>query len=1445
MNLYQKIGRFRSVYNTSVAFLLLLAAGLLPSHTSKGQFRPGMEDWEDHFGFTGVYGTVHAMAADNEGNIYLGGSFNLVNDGSGFRPVLNIVRWDGETFHDLGAGVQGTVYALDLDQDGNLYAGGFFSYALQTPEELVYAHNIAKWDGFRWSALGHSDFFMNGTDNTVNDILVMGDTVYVAGHFSSVRRLDGSTLQAPHLAGWHNDDWFDLQGGTDRPVNTLAALEGALYAGGTFEQAGGITARSVAIWDGGQWSALAADPGPHVVVNAIAFGPDGDLYAGGSFMMIGGIHSNNAARFDGEQWHAMDQGIGMLGATVHSIAADDLFVYFGGYLFDRIGDVEANQIVRWDGSTWHGMKKGIHGTVYDMAFSGDNLYVAGDFGVAGHVSAGSFARWDGFDWHPPAGGPQMGMGADVRAIGATEHGIYAGGSFLHAGPGRISYIARWDGASWQELGKGVSGWVETITVHDDRIYAGGSFTHTGELTVNHLAMWDGRNWHPIGRGVNGTVRAIAVDREGRVYAGGTFTSATNTDGSTVPVHNIAMWDGSAWHPLSGGMDGWVYALIAEGDQVYAGGSFMQAGERTVNHLGRWDGSSWHDVGGGTDATVYALASNGVGTLYAGGAFSAAGNKPATNIAAWDGRQWHDMHGGLEGPIYAMTWQQGTLYAAGYLPHGKIARWRHGRWSTLPGGLLHGEENGMVNTLAVLDKNIYAGGVFLSAAGIPSSHIASWTDRSRERFEMLMFTQAPGIAMAVETGSTHHLQWSHAPAVQDIRLEILFGDEFEEWQILADSFPAHQGTYELSFDETRHDSVSLLISDRYHPDIYDVSGPFSVYPRKEIEKMLRIPNDDGTYHIFHRPYHAWSFSNKSENIWPHDHRFPDWDLYCRAMGSSHCYSLFGIPRRRALALWAILKSIGWNGSCSGFTTTSLMFFNDFYRVSHSFPGEQFLYDVPVNSSAREMINIQQIRFIAPVATNVVLHRLDIWNDSPSSTLSKIENSLGRKRNHVGLVIMEPGWGISQLKRMHTVLPVKVERNTDRTAATVYLYENQDPSELHELQVDLLYNTWTYRRFGVTGADRGMFVSPPLSVFMEMEEERAKPLLREEMLPDEPDGDNREDPPSHITVYSTPGSGILLENTLGEQIGMRYDGSFVHTLGQSMPLLSMHPSVLFDQPLGYVIPTDNYRITRHHLDRSASQLSIVAGDQIYICRNTSPEANDRDIIHFREGVSVINPDVAGKQIELEIITRELDLERQYLIQGMNLSPDDSIHVSVDENLSIQILNIGSEKQYDLMVAELPENDPLMQMKLPGLTIVPNARYRLMTGRDLFFSDSVRVYIDTNLDGFFNDSLRVFGLIVTTDARPEQGHQLPSEYRLDQNYPNPFNAATTIAFELPEPGMVRLELYNLLGQRVAVIGEGLFEAGRHQVVLDASQLPSGVYLYRLQAGSFVQTRKLMLVK
>ena len=89
------------------------------------------------------------------------------------------------------------------------------------------------------------------------------------------------------------------------------------------------------------------------------------------------------------------------------------------------------------------------------------------------------------------------------------------------------------------------------------------------------------------------------------------------------------------------------------------------------------------------------------------------------------------------------------------------------------------------------------------------------------------------------------------------------------------------------------------------------------------------------------------------------------------------------------------------------------------------------------------------------------------------------------------------------------------------------------------------------------------------------------------------------------------------------------------------------------------------------------------------------------------------------------------------------------------------------------------------------------------------------------------------------------MPSAFALYQNRPNPFNPATIIRFALPQQSLVRLTLFDVIGREVAILDEGERVAGYHDVLFDAHGLASGIYFFRLQAGGFLQTRRMVLLR
>ena len=149
------------------------------------------------------------------------------------------------------------------------------------------------------------------------------------------------------------------------------------------------------------------------------------------------------------------------------------------------------------------------------------------------------------------------------------------------------------------------------------------------------------------------------------------------------------------------------------------------------------------------------------------------------------------------------------------------------------------------------------------------------------------------------------------------------------------------------------------------------------------------------------------------------------------------------------------------------------------------------------------------------------------------------------------------------------------------------------------------------------------------------------------------------------------------------------------------------------------------------------------------------------------------------------------------------------------------------------------------LDTATVVGNTYMSAITLPD---NDSIVYYWRVRLTGAESfDNLYAFNIAATPTDVDEQadGSGLPSRFSLDQNYPNPFNPVTRVSFSLPKAANVVLEVYNTLGQKVWTLVDRRLAAGQHSVEWNGRQHASGIYLYRLSADGFTETRKMILLK
>lgn len=362
------------------------------------------------------------------------------------------------------------------------------------------------------------------------------------------------------------------------------------------------------------WDIAIGQPGMERGVRCMTVFDDGAgggsaLYAGGQFASAGGVTVNHIARWNGAVWEALTSGehIGVPG-SVQALTVYNGNLIVGG-MFTTAGGQTVNHIARWDGSSWHpfisGGQIGIgggFGYVSALTVWNGDLVAAGSFTTVGGQTVNHIARWDGEQWHPFASGGQIGVfsiSTAVVALAVWNGQLIAAGGFTTAGGQTVNRIARWDGSAWHpftsggQIGVGpLHQPVYALVVWNGDLIVGGSFHTAGGQTVNQIARWDGTSWHPflaggqIGMGgTEGWVLALTNWNEDLV-AGGVFITAGGQS-----VFGIARWDGMGWHPfVSGGQNGVVFgvwSVAVHNDDLVVGGDFTTAGGQAVNRIAIW------------------------------------------------------------------------------------------------------------------------------------------------------------------------------------------------------------------------------------------------------------------------------------------------------------------------------------------------------------------------------------------------------------------------------------------------------------------------------------------------------------------------------------------------------------------------------------------------------------------------------------------------------------------------------------------------------------------------------------------------------------------------------------------------------------------------------------------------------------------------------------------
>ncbi|MBI3848096.1 MAG: hypothetical protein HY292_25960 [Planctomycetes bacterium] len=694
--------------------------------------------------------------------IIAGGEFTAI----GGMVANRIARWNGTAWAPLGTGLNNEADAVAVYDDGSgvaLYAAGRFTTAGGVP-----AHFIARWNGASWSELAGGP--IAGRYAEVEQLGVFDEgsasSLVAAGFFSGA-----GGVPVHNIARWNGREWSALGSGIDGTVRSMQSFDdgsgSALWIGGFLETAGGTPTIAVARWNGSAWSAVDAGMESDAYVESLTIFDDGTgraLYAGGSSSRGLSASTGFVRKWDGNRWVSI--GSEILGSVRDLEVFDDgagPALYVSGGVSHSPDDFDGDAVTaKWNGLRWVRLGDGSVGGFGDLVVfddgSGRALYSSA-FDCRGGRGFGSatFGRWNGSAWSMLAPGIDDLVYSMTVFDDGTQPTLVVGGYLCRAGTVAARRVAQWDGHTWSALGTGIDGYVYALAAIDAgqgngsraALFAGGNFTRTGSGPANGIAQWNGSSWSALGSGVDGELSALAVFDDGSgpaLFAGGSFRRA----GAAVANH-VARWDGRSWSALGTGVTlGRNYTSVQSlkviddgaGPALYVGGSFTNAGGVAANNIARWDGATWSALGDGVDSDVSDMVAFDDGSgpaVFVSGSFSHAGGVAANLIAKWNGTEWSALPSEVGSPGSYNTvltlevfddgrgpalYATGSFRTAGGIDAQGIARFDGTSWSPLGGGLNFGGQ-----ALAVFDDGsgpaLFAGGGFTLAGGVPASYLAKW------------------------------------------------------------------------------------------------------------------------------------------------------------------------------------------------------------------------------------------------------------------------------------------------------------------------------------------------------------------------------------------------------------------------------------------------------------------------------------------------------------------------------------------------------------------------------------------------------------------------------------------------------------------------------------------------------------------------------------------------
>ena len=611
---------------------------------------------------------------------------------------------------------------------------------------------------------------------------------------------------------------------------------------------------------------------------------------------------------------------------------------------------------------------------------------------------------------------------------------------------------------------------------------------------------------------------------------------------------------------------------------------------------------------------------------------------------------------------------------------------------------------------------------------------------------------------------------------------------------------------------------------------------------------------------------WGFSNLWSDMWPpthynnidysgidihtqkpYDHRqapvfatakssdYTPWEDFVDAFTTNACYRnvTTGIYHPQALARWKNSKE-AWGGSCFAIAVSDALAFSEkesFANVYTLFPAFNNPISLTTNSGViRSMARMYSHCYGFPSQKHWIDERKQT---TPADVVSELKEIFSQK-NVKPKTISFFHW---LNKGAHTVLPYKLRQDpVDEDIFYIDIYDNQYPNDLNAyIKVDVstppFPSTWEYSNFpnwGGNGKKNNLILDLDADVYLspcKLLNKGKGSDFQIYALEDE------------LQIGATKDANIVIRDVIGNSTGYTSD-SIWHEIEGSLPLII--PTGGLSIPYGYHLPWDEYSVTLDNFISDTVSAYFYTGNMAYNYDRTSATGDQSDCLSFGDGLSVVNPDLESRMVKLEMIIGEESRDKLFRLDSLPLNSLDSVQIQTPDQNYVNMYNYGSSKTYQVELNSF-SYEAFERFKHKNIPIAENTLHI----HDINWTDVdesiLYIYVDEGMTGSYEDTLILNN---QTAGIYEENEFFNADIIKVNVTPNPVFKIAHFNFTIYQPGRVAIRIYDVNGSEVATPVIEVLESGEQSIPFDLTNIPSGLYFYRITAAKMTSSGKILLL-